>query len=193
MTPDEAAEFSALRRRVERLEARAEIDELVSAYAVACDEHDMPRLTALFTQDARFTSGGGLMEAEGREAIAAMFVRMFAIRGPAYHWTHDHFVRFGADPDAATGLVLSHAETSPGGVGSLAAMRYEDSYRRVDGVWLFQERDIRFLYYVPLKEYPTVFENLNRVIVGDKRFPADYPESLPHWQAFAAKHNKGGS
>jgi uncharacterized protein (TIGR02246 family) len=186
MTPAEEAEFSALRRRVERLEARAEIGELVSAYAVACDEHDMPRLIALFAPDARFTSGAGFMEASGRDAISAMFTRMFSIRGPAYHWTHDHFIRFSDDPDTATGLVLSHAETSPDGVGSLAAMRYEDSYRRLEGRWLFQSRKIQFLYYVPVRDYATVFNTLNRVSVGGERIAADYPESLPEWQAFAA-------
>ena len=110
----------SLLRRVERLEARAEIGELVSAYAVACDEHDMDRLTGLFTADAVFDSPSGMMHAEGREAIAAMFVRMFRIRGPAYHWTHDRFVQFDdGDPAVATGLVLSHAETSPDGRTSL--------------------------------------------------------------------------
>jgi len=27
----------------------------------------------------------------------------------------------------------------------------------------------------------------NRVVAGDQRLPADYPESLPAWQAFDAK------
>src|SRR3712207_6418609 len=130
-----------LQRRVERLEARAEISELVSSYAIACDEHDMPRLTGLFTEDAVFDSPSGLMRAAGREAIAQMFVELFRIRGPAYHWTHDHFVRFNeADSENASGLVLSHAETTPHGEVSLAAMRYEDLYSRAGGRWLFAKR-----------------------------------------------------
>src|SRR3954470_7900287 len=155
---------ASLLRRIERLEARAEIGELVSAYAVACDEHDMDRLTGLFTADAVFDSPSGMMHAEGRKAIAAMFVRMFRIRGPAYHWTHDRFVRFDdADPEVATGLVLSHAETSPDGRTSLAAMRYDDVYRREDGRWLFARRTINFLYYVPATEYANVFGSRTRV------------------------------
>src|SRR4051812_2277275 len=107
---------ASLLRRIEQLEARAAIGELVSAYAVACDEHDMDRLIGLFTAEAVFDSPNGIMHAEGREAIGAMFVRMFRIRGPAYHWTHDRFVRFDeSDPTKASGLVLSHAETSPDG------------------------------------------------------------------------------
>lgn len=154
--PDAPSDLEELRRRVDRLEARAEIGELVSAYAVACDEHDMPRLTSLFTMDARFGSPSGVMVAEGRDAITAMFVRMFSIRGPAYHWTHDHFVGFvDGDPDRATGgLVLTHAETSPGGQASLAAMRYEDGYRRIDGRWLFEKRVISFLILRPSARLP---------------------------------------
>ena len=186
MTPDAAA---SLLRRVERLEARAEIGELVSAYAIACDEHDMDRLSALFTADARFDSPNGIMKAEGRDAIAEMFVRMFRVRGPAYHWTHDRFVAFDdADPDGATGIVLSHAETSPDGRTSLAAMRYHDVYRRVDGRWLFGRRTIRFLYYVPAADYASVFGSTRRVNAGGRQLDADYPESLASWQRFKGAH-----
>lgn len=186
--PNASSDLEELRHRVDRLEARAEIGELVSAYAVACDEHDMPRLTSLFTTDARFDSPSGVMAAEGRDAITAMFVRMFSIRGPAYHWTHDHFVRFvDGDPDRATGLVLSHAETSPGGQASLAAMRYEDGYRRVDGRWLFEKRVISFLYYVPVRDYPAVFDSVLRLNVAGEQRPADYPETLPSWKSFASE------
>ncbi len=181
--------MQALLRRVERLEARAEIGELVSAYAVACDEHDMDRLIALFTEAARFDSPSGLMQAEGSGAIRAMFVAMFRTRGPAYHWTHDRFVTFDdADPDRATGLVLSHAETSPDGRTSLAAMRYDDEYRRAAGRWLFARRTINFLYYVPAAEYANVFSSATRVHASRQRLTADYPETLASWTRFADDH-----
>jgi ketosteroid isomerase-like protein len=82
-----------LATRIERLEARDAINELASSYAIACDEHDIPRLSSLFTEDAVFDSPSGVMKAKGREAIIAMFVGLFKIRGPGYHWTHDKFVR----------------------------------------------------------------------------------------------------
>ena len=93
----------------------------------------------------------GAMVAQGRDAIAAMFTETFKNRGPAFHWTHDVTVEIDrADPDRATGLVLSHAETSPDGVVSIAAMRYADDYRRgPDRKWRFAKRVIHFLYYVP--------------------------------------------
>ncbi len=178
-----------LLRRVEKLEARAEIGELVSAYAIACDEHDMPRLSSLFAEDAVYDSPSGYLKATGRKEICDMFIRVFKLRGPGYHWTHDHFVHFDeARPNEATGTVLSHAETLPGPEVSLSAMRYQDAYRRVDGHWVFARRSISFLYYVPAKEYPQVFHSPMRVVLAGKRVAADYPEALPAWQAFEREH-----
>ena len=183
------ATMEELLRRVEKLEARAEISELVSAYAIACDEHDMPRLRSLFAEDAVYESPSGYLKASGRQEICDMFIRVFKLRGAGNHWTHDHFVHFDdARPDEASGLVLSHAETLPGPEVSLAAMRYADAYRRVDGRWVFARRSISFLYYVPAREYTEVFKSPARVVLGDKRVAADYPEPLPAWQAFEREH-----
>ena len=181
-----------LTRRIERLEARAEIGELVSAYAMACDEHDMPRLVSLFAEDAVFDSPSGMLVANSRDEIRDMYIRLFKVRGPGYHWTHDHFVRFDdANPDRATGVVLSHAETCPNKEVSLAAMRYEDEYRRVEGRWVFSRRTIKFLYYVPFKDYATALNGPTRITVNGSRMAADYPESLPAWKAFHAEHGHG--
>jgi len=180
------SELEELRRRVERLESRAEISELISAYAIACDEHDIPRLASLFTEDAVFDTPSKLMVANGRKGIVDMFIKVLGIRGPGYHWTHDHFIKVDpANPDRATGLVLSHAETTPNKRPSLAAMKYEDKYRKVDGRWHFEKRVLSFLYYVPVAEYPTALNDERRLVTPTgERMKADYPESLACWKAF---------
>ena len=183
------AELDELRTRVDRLESKEAIRELVSAYAVACDHHDMPALDDLFTEDAVFASPNGAMIATGRNAIHDMFVRILGIRGPGYHWTHDVTVNIDpSDPDRATGVVHSHAETTPSGVMSIAAMRYHDSYRREAGIWRFASREISFLYYVPVSEYGASLTRPDRVVMGTERHAADYPEALEAWQAFEASH-----
>lgn len=185
-------EDNDLASRLARLEARAEIGELASGYAIACDEHDIPRLTSLFTHDAVFDSPNGMMRATGRQQIIDMFCRVLVTRGPGYHWTHDHIIRFDRDSeDAASGLVLSHAETSRSGVHSLSAMKYEDEYRREDGSWRFAKRTISFLYYLPANEYEGVLTRIDRVVVGDTRLSADYPEKLAAWQQFDEKYGDG--
>ena len=182
-------DWSEIEARLARIEARQEIAELITRYAVACDEHDMDALAEQFTTDAVFDTPNGLMRARGRDQIVAMFDRVLAIRGPGYHWTHDHIIRFdrGSD-DRASGLIFGHAETTPNGVHSLAAMKYDDEYRIEDGRWRFAARTIRFLYYVPVGEYRGALGRPDRVVAGDARLSADYPESLSVWQAFDARH-----
>ena len=166
-----------------------EIAELCSAYAIACDEHDLVRLESLFTPDAVLDSPSKLLQANGRAEIMALYVRLFKIRGPGFHWTHDHFVHFdAADANRATGLVLSHAETCPDDEGSMSAMRYEDEYRKLDGRWVFCKRVLKFLYYVPVKDYAQALRGPIRVTMGGRKLPGDVPESTPGWQAFERDH-----
>lgn len=175
--------------RLARLEARWAIQELSTLYAVACDEHDLDNLSRVFTRDAVFDTPNGTMRAAGRDAIIAMFDQVLAVRGPGYHWTHDHLIHFDrGTEDRASGVVFCHAETSPNGVQSIAALKYDDEYRIEDGAWRIDRRAIRFLYYVPVAEYGRALTRLDRVVAGDRRFAADYPEALPAWMAFAARH-----
>lgn len=182
------SDMAALMRRIDRLEARHEIAELIAAYGIACDDHDIPRLETLFTETASFTTPSGVMTATGRDEIIAMYAQVLKVRGPSFHWSHDHSVSFDdGDTDRAEGLVLSHAETSPDGVMSIAAMRYVDEYRRVEGRWLFETRAIHFLYYVPVTEYATVLNDKTRLAFAGERMAADYPEALPAWRQFFAE------
>lgn len=183
------ADLESILARLDRLESKEAIRELVTAYAVACDQQDMDWLMGLFTEDAEFGSANATMVSQGRSAISDMFVKTFQIRGPSYHWTHDVTVTVDSNnPDAAKGLVYSHAETSPDKVHSIAAMRYEDDYRRENGAWRFHKRKISFLYYVPMAEYEGVLSQKQRVLMGGERYEADYPESLAAWQAFDREH-----
>ena len=56
---------ASLERRIDRIESRFAIQELVTAYCEACDEHDMPRLAGLFTEDAVFDSPSGVLARRG--------------------------------------------------------------------------------------------------------------------------------
>lgn len=183
------ATLEDLQRRVEQLEHRFEISELVSAYAVACDEHDLPRLRSLFAPDAELDSPSGLLKARGIEEIMALFIRLFKIRGPGYHWTHDHFLCFDTtNPDRASGTVLSHAETCPDNETSVSAMRYKDDYVRHQGRWVFSKRVLNFLYYVPVKDYAQCLTGPIRVTMGGRQLPGDFPEGLQAWQDFVREH-----
>ncbi|MCB1397888.1 MAG: nuclear transport factor 2 family protein [Rhodobacteraceae bacterium] len=180
------SETLSIESRLARLEARHEIAELCTRYAIACDVRDLDLLGSLFTTDAVFNTPNGSMRATGRAAIVEMFDAVLAVRGPGFHWTHDHIVRFEAD-DRATGTIFGHAETTPNGRHSLAALKYDDAYRIEDGAWRISRRAINFFYYVPAGDYTDALTQPERVVIGDRRVAADFPEGLATWRAFESR------
>ena len=111
------------------------------------------RSRTLFTPDGAFRSKDGVMEARGTEAVLEQFRGRFRALKLSNHFSHDHVFEFGADPDAATGLVTAHAEVWRNGRALIGALRYQDSYRRHQGRWCFADRLLFFLYYLPVEEY----------------------------------------
>jgi uncharacterized protein (TIGR02246 family) len=179
---------AALLKRIDRLEARAEIAELCADYAQASDDRDMDLLSSCFADDAWMSSKDGMMNCQGKDGIVKMFEGRFAVLGPSYHWTHDHKVRFDDnDPDKAYGLVFGHAEVFRNKQTLVAAMRYNDEYKRVNGKWLFKSRTLSFFYYVPVEEFKEALgSTLRQRAYGEKR-KADFPEGLACYEASRAK------
>ena len=177
-------ELATLKNRLRILEDRAELRELIARYGIAVDDRDIAALAGLFTPDGSFRSVDGVMSALGREAVIEQFHGRFAALQATNHIAHDQILDFAADPDAAEGLVTSHAEVCRHGRTFIAALRYRDRYRRHEGRWRFSDRLLSFLYYLPAGEYAEGFATRLRMrAYGDSR-PGDYPESLPAWRLY---------
>jgi uncharacterized protein (TIGR02246 family) len=177
-------ELAVLAKRIRDLEDRAELRELVARYGIAVDDRDIDALTELFTPDGSFRSVDGVMSAIGREAVIQQFHGRFAALKATNHIAHDQILQLGPEPDAAEGLVTSHAEVCREERVLIAALRYRDRYRRHEGRWRFAERVLSFLYYLPADEYAEGFASRLRVRVYGDRRPADYPEGLPTWRRY---------
>lgn len=177
-----------LEERLQELESRTAIAELIARYGLVMDNRDMANMPALFTHDVRIRSGDGVMDCVGREAAIELFRGRFKVLGPSNHFTHDRIVTFAeGNPEQATGIVLSHAEMNRLGQPMLTAIRYHDEYRVEDGSWRFAARVLHMFYYVPTAQYLEVFQpeglgTRNRAYGTPT--PADWPESLPTWRAF---------
>jgi ketosteroid isomerase-like protein len=173
--------------RIRRLEDRAEIGELVARYCLVMDDRDMTGMPELFTPDAVVRSNDGVMNAVGLPAVIEMFRGRFSVLGPSNHFTHDRIVRFeDDDPDAASGIVLAHAEMHRKGQPMLAAIRYSDRYRRWRERWRIAERVMSFFYYVPTTEYLDALGPglARRMRAYDEARPADWPETLATWRRY---------
>jgi len=174
--------------RVARLEDRVGIQELVARYGFVVDDRDIDALAGLFTPDGCFRSVDGVIDAHGRDAVIETFHGRYAALSFSLHVAHDHIITFDPDdPDHATGLLGSHAEVHRNGRTMVAALRYEDSYRRHEGRWRFADRLLSFLYYVPVEEYARALGALDRMRAYDAPRPADLPERTASWQAYARR------
>jgi hypothetical protein len=165
--------------RIGRLEDRADIQELAVLYGFVMDERDEKGIRDLFCEDATLRSEDGVFAATGIEEIVTTYLGRFAALGPTNHFSHGHVVRLDpADRDRATGLLSSHAEVYREGTAMQVALRYKDTYRRVDGRWRFADRLMGYMYYMPLAEMATDLGDRDSVrAYGDHR-PADWPEVL---------------
>jgi hypothetical protein len=170
---------TSLEERVRRLEDRAAIQELGVLYGFVMDERDEPGIRQIFCEDATLRSEDGVFAANGIDEIVTTYLGRFAKLGPTNHFSHGHVVRFDeSDPDRATGLLASHAEVVRDGVAMQVALRYKDTYRRVDGRWRFADRLMGYMYYLPISELPAALGDRNSVRVYGDPSPADWPESI---------------
>lgn len=172
----------SVEERLEQLEVRADIGDLVTRYCIAVDDRDIEGVADLFTEDGSFghQSDPGVV---GREAIREHYTERLSGLVYSYHFAHNNIVDFSGG-DEATGVVNAHAEMGFEGALTIAALRYHDTYRRVDGMWRFARRRLSFFYFLPAAD----------LVAGDyatlrKRWPApaieaDLPESLDTYRAF---------
>jgi SnoaL-like protein len=168
-----------LEQRIQRVEDRTAITDLVVLYGFIMDERDADGIRKIFRDDATLRSEDGVFAANGLEEIVTTYQGRFDALGPTNHFIHGHVVRFDdADPDVATGLLASHAEVVRDGITMVVALRYKDRYRRTESGWKFADRCMSYMYYVPVTEYAEALGDDLRVRAYHDRRPADWPDKL---------------
>jgi ketosteroid isomerase-like protein len=138
-----------LERRIDRLESRDAIRQLVSRYGVLIDARDLDALTALFVDDVRVTrTERG--HAPMRVHLEGL-VRQFTT---SIHFVGNHTIDL-VDDDHAEGVVYCRAEHEVGEQWIVMAIQYWDRYERRDRRWLFTGRKVKHWYAVDMLERPT--------------------------------------
>jgi uncharacterized protein (TIGR02246 family) len=176
-------EDGPLAARIQALEDRRAIDDLVSAYCLAIDERGLERFLSLFADDAVMRHEDGAMHLKGLPAIRRYYMDRFRNYGVTFHTPHARLVEL-LSPTEATGVVTGHAEMSQDGELVVAAIRYRDRYRKLGGRWLFAERALGFWYYMKATDLPAGFADGLRKHYRGARLPADLPESLDTFKAW---------
>lgn len=173
----------SIEARLDRLEAESQIRQLIARYCIEIDNRALDKVAALFTEDAVVKSADGVMNAKGVENVIEQYRGRFTVLGAGAHYMHDISIDELGETEAR-GRVSGHAELWRKGQMMVAGLRYNDAYRKTGAGWRFAEREICYLYYVPLKDYPGILGTPNRNHAYDTPAPADFPEKLPSWKAY---------
>lgn len=134
-----------LAKRVQRIEDRFAIQDLVVNYATLLDDAQWEPLGELFTTDGVF--GSPHSTTVGRAAV----VENFKVKHAPFTWTwhdpHGVSIEFD-DDDHARGTVIGYAELGNAETTIVTSIRYLDDYRREDGRWRFARRTVLSVYGV---------------------------------------------
>ena len=180
--PGPKIDFASL----DRLEARALLQDLVTRYCMAVDDRDLETIVGLFVPDGSF-GHHGTEPAVGHQAIRAHYRRQLSAIPYSVHVADSQLIT-DLGPDHAAGVVNAHAE-----MGRLArpplraAMRYVDRYRLSEGSWRFESRRLHFWYFAPADKLDAGFSTGQRIQWPGAPRPADLPDRLATFAAFEAE------
>ena len=135
VSPNEAADRLAIR-------------ELVEAYAHCADRRDAKGQMALFTPDTHFVvyinakDPKPSQELHSRESLAPVFADLNKYAATRHFVGQSTILTLTGDRATGEAYTLAHHLTIDGGTRSLmiAALRYNDTFVKADGAWLFAER-----------------------------------------------------
>src|SRR6202041_1050087 len=127
---------------------RLAIRELVEAYAHCADRRDAKSQMALFSADTHFVvyknakNPTPSQELHSREALAPVFADLNKYAATMHFVGQSTILSLTADQGTGEAYCLAHHLTVDGGKGQLmiAALRYYDTFTKMDGAWLFAER-----------------------------------------------------
>ena len=135
ISPNEAADRLAIR-------------ELIEAYAHCADRRDAKGQMALFTPDTHFVvfmnpkDPRPSQELNSREALAPVFADLNKYAATMHFVGQSTILSLTVDQGAGEAYSLAHHLTVDDGKRRLmiAALRYYDTFVKMDGSWLFAER-----------------------------------------------------
>src|ERR1700694_145369 len=129
---------------------RLAIRELVEAYAHCADRRDAKGQMSLFTADARFVvymnakDPTPSLELHSREALAPVFAELNKYDATTHFVGQSTILTLTGDRATGEAYCLAHHVTAEGGKRRLmvASLRYLDTFVKMDGAWLFAERQL---------------------------------------------------
>jgi ketosteroid isomerase-like protein len=127
---------------------RLAIREVVEAYARCADRRDAKGQMALFTEDTHFVvymdakDPTPSQELRSRAALAPVFDDLNKYAATQHLLGQSTILTLAGDRATGEAYCMAHHLTVDGEKRQLmvAALRYSDVFRKIDGAWLFAER-----------------------------------------------------
>lgn len=138
--------MNTLEQRIQRLEDLEAIRHLNAQYCRRLDDGDWDGVVELFTDDGVFD---GLSRAEGRTAMRESFAAL-GDKGLTAFWHFITNMEIEVDGDRATVRSFLWMPCVNDGAACIAAGRYTDRLRKVDGAWRYEVMQVRFNFFGPL-------------------------------------------
>jgi uncharacterized protein (TIGR02246 family) len=141
----------ALERRIDELEGRAAMRDLVSDYCHGFDKHDFDRFLAIWWEDCVWDIGPPFGSFQGHDGIRkAVQEVLWPVWRESHHLTSNLKVRFEG-PDVAVGECdVDCMGATRDDVVQMISATYRDRFVRRNGVWKILRRDVTIHYFNPV-------------------------------------------
>jgi ketosteroid isomerase-like protein len=158
MSDTATAASTDLETRIDQLESRFAIEDLIARYAKGFDRTDPELLHSIWWDDCVLDFGEAFGTHEGIEAIRAAADQFWTNITWMHHWQATPLIEI--DGDRATAYVgldclVRSAEEGPVRVGGY----YEDVFERREGVWKFARRRCDIQIWAPDPTYKAETEH----------------------------------
>ena len=142
----------SLEERIQVLEDREAIRELIANYCRGVDGRDEDLFMSLWTDDAKYLLGGPFGDFEGTEQIHGILHGLWSAFTEMHHWATNVVIEIDGN-QARAWCNADVTGTDTLGRALMFAASYTDQLRRVSagpGGWKFTVRDINLHYMTPV-------------------------------------------
>lgn len=145
------AQSKSLEQRIQELEDRAALKNLVDTFSILADTKEAELQATLFTEDAsvkNYMNGKFQRELKGRKQIGDVFGQFLATQETVYHLNGQQTLTL--DGNKATGVcycqVAMIAIVNGKKIMTTQGVRYNDEYQKTDGRWYIKNRNANFMW-----------------------------------------------
>lgn len=144
-------EVRALLRRVDELESRIALRDLVTDYCLGFDTRDWERFIGIWHPDAVWEIGPPFGTFTGHEGIReAVYDVLYPVWRETHHLTSNLRLSF-RDADHAQGVCnVDCMGATLDDVVQMISATYSDDFERRDGVWKIARRKVEIHYFNPV-------------------------------------------